>query len=99
MPNFLFELGLEEIPARMIASAEAELGKRVGDLLARERLSNGDARINTYSTPRRLAILAEGIFAAQADTEENGRIPIEILSQGDDLGWSWLFAPWPRGNG
>ena len=70
MPNFLFELGLEEIPARMIASAEAELGKRIGDLLTRERLLADGARITTYSTPRRLAVLAEGILAAQADTEE-----------------------------
>ena len=38
MADFLFELGLEEIPARMIASAGAELGRRVTDLLTRERL-------------------------------------------------------------
>jgi glycyl-tRNA synthetase beta chain len=70
MPNFLLELGLEEIPARMIASAEAELGKRISDLLARERLIGGDAKITTFSTPRRLAVLVEGILSAQADTEE-----------------------------
>ena len=29
MADFLFEVGLEEIPARMIAGAQAELGKRV----------------------------------------------------------------------
>ena len=38
MADFLFEIGLDEIPARMIAGAEAELGRRVNDLLARERL-------------------------------------------------------------
>ena len=38
MADFLLEIGLEEIPARMIAGAEAELGKRVTDLLTRERL-------------------------------------------------------------
>ena len=70
MSNFLFELGLEEIPARMIASAEEELGKRIGDLLTRERLIDEGAKITTYSTPRRLAVLAEGVLAAQADTEE-----------------------------
>src|SRR5579862_8224606 len=70
MPNFLFELGLEEIPARMIASAEAELGKNIGDLLARERLFADGAKITTYSTPRRLAVLAEGVLSKQADTEE-----------------------------
>jgi glycyl-tRNA synthetase beta chain len=70
MSDFLLELGLEEIPARMIASAEAELGRRVTDLLTRERLIEAGAKVTTYSTPRRLAVLAEGVAAAQADTEE-----------------------------
>ena len=38
MADFLLEIGLEEVPARMIAGAEAELGKRVSELLKRERL-------------------------------------------------------------
>jgi glycyl-tRNA synthetase beta chain len=70
MPDFLFEIGLEEVPARMIASAEAELGRRVNDLLARERLLGSNAKITTYSTPRRLAVLVEDVLANQADTEE-----------------------------
>ncbi len=70
MSDFLLELGLEEIPARMIASAEAELGRRVTDLLIRERLLEPDAKITTYSTPRRLAVLAAGVLSGQADTEE-----------------------------
>lgn len=70
MSDFLFELGLEEIPARMIASAEAELGRRLTDLLTRERLLASGATVTTFSTPRRLAVLAEGVLARQADTEE-----------------------------
>ena len=70
MPDFLLEIGLEEVPARMIAGAEAELGRRVGELLTRERLLEPAAKITTYSTPRRLAVLVEGVLAAQADTEE-----------------------------
>jgi glycyl-tRNA synthetase beta chain len=70
MPNFLFEMGLEEIPARMIASAEADLGSRITGLLTRERLLEPDAKVTTYSTPRRLAVLAEGVLSTQADTEE-----------------------------
>ena len=70
MADFLLEIGLEEIPARMIAAAEAELGKRVTDLLTRERLLADGAKVTTYSTPRRLAVLAAGVFASQADTEE-----------------------------
>jgi len=70
MSDLLFELGLEEIPARMIAGAEAELGRRVTDLLTRERLLAESAAVTTFSTPRRLAVLAEGVLARQADTEE-----------------------------
>lgn len=70
MADFLLEIGLEEVPARMIASAEAELGKRVTDLLTRERLLREGAKVTTYSTPRRLAVLVEGVLTAQADTEE-----------------------------
>lgn len=70
MADFLFEIGLEEIPARMIAGAEAELGRRVQDLLTRERLLDAGATVKTYSTPRRLAVLVTGVRAAQADVEE-----------------------------
>jgi glycyl-tRNA synthetase beta chain len=70
MADFLLEIGLEEVPARMIAEAEAELGRRVSDLLTRERLLAEGAKVITYSTPRRLAVLAEGVLASQADTEE-----------------------------
>jgi glycyl-tRNA synthetase beta chain len=70
MADFLLEIGLEEVPARMIAGAEAELGRRVHELLTRERLLGTAARVTTYSTPRRLAVLVEDVLATQADTEE-----------------------------
>jgi glycyl-tRNA synthetase beta chain len=70
MADFLLEIGLDEIPARMIAGAEAELGRRVKELLERERLLGADAQVKTYSTPRRLAVLVEDVAAKQADAEE-----------------------------
>jgi len=71
MADFLLEIGLDEIPARMIAGAEAELGKRVSDLLTRERLLGANGKVTTYSTPRRLAVLVENVLPSQADAEEN----------------------------
>jgi glycyl-tRNA synthetase beta chain len=68
MPDFLLEIGCEEIPARMIAAASEELRTRVGALLTRERLSGGE--ITHFDTPRRLAILASGIAASQDDVVE-----------------------------
>ncbi len=69
MPDFLLEIGLEEVPARMIDAAQAELARRVGKVLIRERLtSNG--KLESFSTPRRLGLLARGIAASQPDAEE-----------------------------
>ena len=70
MSDLLIEIGLEEVPARMIASAEAELGRRVHELLVRERLLASEAKLTTFSTPRRLAVLAEGVLPVQPDAEE-----------------------------
>jgi glycyl-tRNA synthetase beta chain len=70
MPDFLLEAGLEEIPARMIAAAQAELARRVEGLLARERLLGAAHEVHSYSTPRRLAVLVKGVGAAQVDMEE-----------------------------
>ena len=70
MADFLLEIGLEEVPARMLAGAEAELRKRVVDLLQRERLNSGAVQTQSYSTPRRLAVLVDGVLARQQDVAE-----------------------------
>src|SRR5579864_2487988 len=69
MPDFLLEIGTEEIPARMIVGAQAELERRVSDLLQRERLAPTTAPVG-FDTPRRLAVLASGIPGAQPDVTE-----------------------------
>ncbi len=69
MPAFLLEIGLEEIPARMIAAAQKELAERVEKMLARDNLLHAHA-VHSYSTPRRLAVLVEGVLAQQPDTQE-----------------------------
>ncbi|MGA9465773.1 MAG: glycine--tRNA ligase subunit beta [Terracidiphilus sp.] len=70
MSDFLLEIGLDEVPARMIAGAEAELGRRVLELLTREHLLAPGAKVATYSTPRRLSVLVSGVLVAQADSTE-----------------------------
>src|SRR5271156_5607878 len=70
MAELLLEVGLEEIPARMIADAQAELTRRVEALLARQRLLESATEITSYSTPRRLAVRVQGVLAQQLDLEE-----------------------------
>ncbi len=68
--SFLFELGLEEVPARMLADGQAELSRRVGEMLLREGLVRRESPIQSFSTPRRLAVLVHGVALQQADAEE-----------------------------
>lgn len=68
MPDFLLEIGCEEIPARMVDAGMAELCERVGALLTRERL--GSAKLSSLQTPRRLAIVAEAVPERQPDITE-----------------------------
>jgi glycyl-tRNA synthetase beta chain len=70
MPELLLEIGLEEMPARMIAAAEAELARRVETVLAKARLLGTDFVVTSYSTPRRLAVRVEGVLAQQVDMQE-----------------------------
>jgi glycyl-tRNA synthetase beta chain len=68
MPDFLLEIGCEEIPARMICAASRELRERTAALLNRERLSA--AEIASFDTPRRLGLMVAGIPSAQPDITE-----------------------------
>src|SRR5919108_6140696 len=69
MPDFLLEIGCEEIPARMIDGASRELRERVTNLLQRERLEPSGA-ITTFDGPRRLTVMASGIPSRQPDVTE-----------------------------
>jgi glycyl-tRNA synthetase beta chain len=81
MPDFLLEIGCEEIPARMIAAASQELQERVAALLSRERLTAGE--VTCFDTPRRLAVLAARIPATQPDVTEQVTGPSAAVAYKD----------------
>ncbi len=66
--KFLFELGVEEIPADLISPALEQLKSSFEGVLTESCVSWGS--IATYSSPRRLAILIEGLPEQQATREE-----------------------------
>jgi len=82
MPDFLLEIGCEEIPARMIDAASRELRERLNTLLQRERLEPAGA-ISYLDTPRRLAILVSGIPASQPDITEQVNGPSAQIAYKD----------------
>jgi glycyl-tRNA synthetase beta chain len=71
--DFLLELRSEEIPARMQAGARAELEKLFRAQLSAAGLEAGDLTI--WSTPRRLALIANGLPEATAAVSEELKGP------------------------
>ena len=85
MASFLFEVGLEEVPARMIAQAQAELLRRTVAMLERERLVVAGGEASAYSTPRRLAVLVCGVLERQEDVAEEVMGPAVKIAYKDGV--------------
>jgi glycyl-tRNA synthetase beta chain len=73
MPELLIELFSEEIPARMQARAAQDLRRLVLEGLKAQGLATGAAK--AYATPRRLALLVEGVAAKSPDLSEERKGP------------------------
>ncbi|MBN1953739.1 MAG: glycine--tRNA ligase subunit beta [Anaerolineae bacterium] len=66
--TFLLEIGSEELPAGDLDSALAQLRERVPALLAEARLEYEGVRV--VGTPRRMAVLVDGLSPRQRAVEE-----------------------------
>ena len=73
MADLLLEIFCEEIPARMQAKAEADLGKALGDALKAAGL--GFDALETASGPRRLSVHVTGLPVKSADVAEERKGP------------------------
>ncbi|HVV41742.1 MAG TPA: glycine--tRNA ligase subunit beta [Nitrobacter sp.] len=73
MPDLLFELFSEEIPARMQAKAADDLRRLVTDRLVAEGLVYEGAK--AFATPRRLALTVHGVPARQPDLKDERKGP------------------------
>lgn len=73
MPNFLLEVGTEELPASFVDSAIAQWRSRIPQSLANNNLTA--EAIEVYGTPRRLAVLIKGLPAQQPDRDEEIKGP------------------------
>ena len=73
MPQLLLELFSEEIPARMQAAAARDLERLVVGALTDRGFLNEGAR--GFATPRRLALVIEGLPVSQSDVSEERKGP------------------------
>lgn len=73
MPTFLLEVGTEELPANFVESAIKQWQSRLSQSLD-EHLLTPDS-IQVYGTPRRLAVLIQGLPRQQPNREEEVKGP------------------------
>ena len=73
MTDFLLELRSEEIPARMQAKAKDDLSRLFTEEIAKAGLKA--VSIETFATPRRLALIARGLPAETISTSEERKGP------------------------
>ena len=76
--NLLVELGLEELPAYVVTPSEKQLGEKMAAFLDDNRLSYES--IQTFSTPRRLAIRVIGLADQQSDLTEDFKGPSKKIA-------------------
>ena len=73
MADFLLELRCEEIPARMQPKAKEDLARLFSDALAKAGLTAGS--VESFATPRRLALIAKGMPLATTAVAEETKGP------------------------
>jgi len=71
--DLLFEIGVEEMPAGYIPPACDQLGRGARAMLEELRLEFGE--LETFATPRRLALFVRGVAERQADASEEVQGP------------------------
>lgn len=95
--NVLFEIGIEELPARFIDDAEAQLLQKTKTWLTEQRLTWGT--LETFSTPRRLAIRIRDIADKQAPFVEEVRGPALKIAKDEAGNWTKAAIGFTRGQG
>jgi len=73
MPDYLLEIGTEELPAEFVSSALKQWDSLIPKQLEEEFLKPQNIKI--YATPRRLAVLIEGLPERQSDRQEEIKGP------------------------
>ncbi|MCI2254507.1 glycine--tRNA ligase subunit beta [Domibacillus sp. PGB-M46] len=95
--DLLLEIGLEEMPARFVTQSMKQLGDKTAAFLTELNISFGD--VQTYSTPRRLAVLVKNVSEAQEDINEEAKGPAKKIAQTEGGEWSKAAIGFAKGQG
>lgn len=84
--NLLFEIGLEEVPARFLRAAMEQLQDKVVKWLDASRIGHGE--VTAYATPRRLAVWVQNVADKQEDISEEVKGPSRKIALDESGQWS-----------
>lgn len=95
--NLLVELGLEELPAYVVTPSEKQLGQKMAAFLKDNRLSFES--IQTFSTPRRLAVRVTDLADKQEDLSEDFKGPAKKIALDAEGNFTKAAQGFVRGKG
>ncbi|ENH97499.1 glycyl-tRNA ligase subunit beta [Gracilibacillus halophilus YIM-C55.5] len=95
--NVLFEIGLEEMPARFMDDTERQIKEKTINWLNDIRLSY--ETVQTFITPRRIAVLIKGLQNKQDDQVEEAKGPSEQIAVSEDGEWTKAAIGFSKGQG
>lgn len=95
--KYLLEIGVEELPARFIGNALAQLENNMKNLLKEQRIEYES--IETYATPRRLVLIIEGLGDKQETIEEKIKGPAKGIAYDEKGNPTKALQGFMRGQG
>ena len=78
MSKYLLEIGTEELPYRFIPSAVNQLKKLFEDFLNENKVGFSDVKV--YATPRRLAVIVDGLESKSPDEVKVVKGPVKKVA-------------------
>ncbi|RCX22782.1 glycyl-tRNA synthetase beta chain [Fontibacillus phaseoli] len=95
--DLLFEIGMEEMPARFIRAAMEQLKQRLEKWLEESVIRHG--AVASYATPRRLAVLVKDVAEKQEDVHEEVKGPSRKIALDENGEWSKAALGFARSQG
>lgn len=97
MSKYLLEIGVEELPYKFIGSAEKQLKEGFTKFLEANNITFGG--VNVLTTPRRLAVIIDGLADSQPDSTKVFKGPIKKIAYDENGNLSKAGEGFAKKNG
>jgi glycyl-tRNA synthetase beta chain len=95
--DLLIEIGLEEMPARFVTDSMNQLKDKILSWLADKNINFRE--VQSFSTPRRLAVLVLDVDETQDDIHEEAKGPAKKIALNENGEWTKAAIGFTRGQG